>query len=286
MDMYKKKGKSKNTCSYCRQAGHNATKCDTAEYDWIMWSTGRVPLESPVLQTNVGWWYKDNYTHWYRSAKRAAEKRAASEAKQKAATKLPRRQSKCGFCGEENHTRRTCKTMKTVLADAYRANENWRRAFYQRMVREEGLSEGAAVKVDTARVGYWSRGKKKPEYAMGLISKINWDDLSLFTSNYNIDSHYRTDFLVQAIVNGEEVSLRFGDEFASEHGVVCSKTKSWVYGHNYISMVGRAEKELSEEWASEGMKDEIKFLFKKRSYAKLVEEGIIGVIDTWKDVSC
>ena len=243
MQIYKNKGKIKNSCSYCRQTGHNATKCDTAEYDWIMWSTGRVPLESPVLQTNVGWWYKDNYTHWYRSAKQ-------------------------------------------VMADAHRANENWRRAFYQRMVREEGLSEGAAVKVDTARVGYWSRGKKKPEYAMGLISKINWDDLSLFTSNYNIDSHYRTDFLVQAIVNGEEVSLRFGDEFASEHGVVCSKTKSWVYGHNYISMVGRAEKELSEEWASEGMKDEIKFLFKKRSYAKLVEEGIIGVIDTWKDVSC
>jgi hypothetical protein len=285
MRIYKNKGKVKNSCSYCRQTGHNATKCDTAEYDWIMWSTGRVPLESPILQTNVGWWYKDNYTHWYRSAKRTAEKRAESEARKEAATKLPRRQTKCGFCGEENHTRRTCKTMKQVLADAHRANENWRRAFYQRMVREEGLSEGAAVKVDTARSGYWSR-PKKPVYAMGLISKINWDDLSLFTSDYNISHDYRTDFLVEAIVNGENVALRFPAEFSTQHGEVCSKTKSWIYGHDYVSMVGRAERELSEEWASEGMKDEIKFLFKKRSYAKLVEEGIIGVIDTWKDVSC
>ena len=285
MEIYKNKGKSKNACSYCRQTGHNVASCKLAEYDWNEWSMGRVPLDSETLQTNAGWWYKENYTHWYRNSRAAYRKIEA--ARHKAKQNQPRRKTKCGFCGEQGHTRRTCAVMAQVLKDAYQANENWRRAFYQRMVVEEGLSEGAAVRVDRARHSYWSRNTHKPEYAMGLISSVNWDDLSFLSSHGHISSDYRTDLRVTAVVDGKTVDVIFKKWFERPDGkVVCAETKSWLYGPSYDSIVGKSEKPLSEEWASEGMKDEILFLLKKRNLEKLKEAGIMDAIDAWKDQSC
>jgi hypothetical protein len=177
--------------------------------------------------------------------------------------------------------------MAQVLKDAYQANENWRRAFYQLMVVEEGLSEGAAVRVDRARHSYWSRNTHKPEYAMGLISSVNWDDLSFLSSHGNISPDYRTDLMVTAVVDGKTVNVIFKKWFERPDGkVVCPETKSWLYGPSYDSIVGKSEKPLSEEWATEGMKDEILFLLKKRNLEKLKEAGIMDAIDAWKGQSC
>ena len=89
------------------------------------------------------------------------------------------------------------------------------------------------------------------------------------------------------VVDGKSEEVRFPKWFERADGkVVCCETKAWSYGPGYDSIVGKSEKPLSEEWASEGMKDEILFLLKKRNLQQLKDTGIMDAIDAWKGESC
>ena len=295
----KSSGSYETACSYCRQSGHNASNCKIAVWDYNEWYNGRVPKDNPHGQRPRWYEHYENYSKWFRDSMRATQKyqaREDREAKKKllAHQQRPTRaKPKCGFCGAEDHNRRNCPKMQQVIADASKANYNWRMAFYNSVVKERGLSVGAAIQVDTAD-GYYGRDPK-PELCMGLITSINLSELSFLSSQRNISHDFGERLQVIVNINGQTRNVQFEMEdrssysgksagLAAADGTVLAVQERWGrYGTaKFVSQVGRSVTELDEAWVSDGLQEEFSFLTKRKSYDWLEENGIIKAIDQWK----
>ena len=167
-----------NACTYCRQTGHNAAHCKIAVWDYNEWYNRRVPGDNPHGKRPQWYNHWENYGRWFRDSMRATEKynaRLRREEDRKKAKEtgiksgFTRAKSKCGFCGSPDHNRRACPVMTQFIGDAYKANQNWRRAFYD-FVQSQGIWIGAAIQVKE-QDSYWN--KQKGETKMGLITDIN-----------------------------------------------------------------------------------------------------------------
>ena len=65
--------------------------------------------------------------------------------------------------------------MTAMLDRLVSANQKWRQRFYDKFVTDLGLSVGAVVKVKQERS--WNTDEKE---LIGIITSINWDELSMF----------------------------------------------------------------------------------------------------------
>jgi len=273
MRAFKNKGTRTRACSYCRNHDHTATECKQAELDYLEWKAYRVPHKSPMWYT----WLRYDYTKWEKECERIADMRyKAEQRKNNPTTRAPR---SCGFCKDSGHTRRNCPEMQEVLSDAYKANQNWRKSFYKRFVKEMGISEGAAISVA------WNGGWRQPEKTgIGLVTEINWDKLSFLAAPKHLDYDYRTHLEVTVLIDGQQKRLTFSDGLMSNDSGLNRTLLHHMYHHNgvtYVETIGRAEKELDESWASEGMKDEFAWLTKSRTWERLDDLGILKAIRAW-----
>ena len=268
-------------CSYCGNKDHKVLACQQATADWLLWSKHRVPV-SPTSSYPYYWAYCRDYTKWFDSAAnahakiQAAKKREADKAQGRNSS--TRSKPKCGFCGNPNHNRRNCTTMATVVANAAKASQNWRKAFYKRFVKELGISEGAAVKV-----------KKRLNYsefteAIALVTSVNWDEVNFLCYDNSVEWDYRPRLKVQVLVGGEAQSMLFEDGVLKDRTsqLVASQYGGYYNSTTFVEVISRSERELGEEWVTEAMADEFGWLTKKRSESRLVDLGIIGAINSWK----
>ena len=283
MRIYKHKDERVNSCSYCRDPKHRATECATAAYDFQEWSNHRVPIKSPTAKG----WMRYDYTQWYKQAYRVREMVVRKEARanrKKAGTATRRAPSKCGFCGEQGHNRRNCGDLASYKQSFYTANQNWRRAVHQKLVKEMGISVGAAIKVDVTR-RHWNNQNAPPEYRIGLVTKVSWDSGSFLTPDTNISADYRDCVDITLLIDGEERTLAFTDALKDNFGRTVLPAPRWWGSYNiakFTEVVGPSKTPLDEKWVTEGMKNEFDFLLKKRSLAQLDDYRIIGQHDKWK----
>ena len=283
MRIYNEKNSRKNSCSYCRKTDHRATECETAAYDYVEWSSHRVPRNSASWYT----WLRYDYTQWHKQACRVRNmvvNKEAREAQKKAGTTTRRAASKCGFCGEQGHNRRNCESLASYKESFYTANQNWRRALHDKLVKEMGISVGAAIKVDVSRKR-WNSDNQDPEYHIGLVTAISWDKGSFLTPDRNIDSDYRDNIEITVLVNGESKSLCFTEELRDSAGRTIVPMPSWwgSYGIcKFVQVVGPSKTPLDEKWVTDGMKNEFDYLLKKRSLERLEDYRIIRQHDKWK----
>lgn len=285
MNIYEqsKTGKRRNSCSYCRQEGHNRSECTQVARDWRYWELYQIPpyyVTYFKAQTNPAGWAK-----WYEECRDAYAAQQAKKAK--ASTPVRRSVPKCGFCGATDHNRRNCNKMKSFLADCYKANENWRRAAHRLLSRELGLGVGAAVKIKNTRACYTG----EEEECIGLITSVNWDKLNIMTaydSTWEQREKYAQRLEVRVMVEGRSDSVLGLDTFIRKikpaYGMVVSVNNAGAYYGTslaYCETVGKAEKPLSEDWIT-SYKEAFDFLVKKRSYESLEQAGIVDLIDKWK----
>jgi hypothetical protein len=281
MQIYENKGsnRSKSRCSYCRSEDHVARDCPQVEKDWAYWKDFVVPPPSSQLQTG-GWRYyqrrnPDAWGKWYTHCKEALDKQIKYKAM--ANQPKPKRKAspkKCGFCGEAGHSRRNCDKMQTFLADAHKANENWRRAAYEILVKKMGLSVGAAIKVKYDNYGSDRREK------IALISSINWDKLNVTCANATYGD-YRQGLEIHCIVEGNTHRLSFSADDLRNTLKPTFQTVSGWSTWKYIGSVAPAPQPLDESWVTD-YKDAFEYLAKKRTYKRLDEESIINLIEYWK----
>ena len=284
MRIYQNKDRRGNACSYCRSTDHRATECPIAAYDWEEWSNHRVPVNSQ----SWGSWKRYDYNAWFKQARKVrgmVEAKQEREAAKKANGGTTRRAaSKCGFCGEQGHNRRNCESLATLKESFYTANQNWRRALYDKLVKEMGISVGAAIKVNMARAR-WNNQDPEPEYQVGLVTAISWNKGSFMTPDTHIDSDYRDDIEITVLVNGEKKTLAFYDGIKDSAGRVLLPKPRWWGSYmiaRFVSVIGPSKTPLDEKWVTEGMKNEFDYLLKKRSFDRLTELRIIGQHDKWK----
>ena len=287
-------GRSKSKCSYCRAEGHNATQCPRVaeDYAYFTKSPPVIPIGVSTTTQTCHWFAQPRYWgEWFTKcgdahAKQVTAKKRASSSSTRSARSAP----KCGFCGSKNHNRRNCQAMDKYVLDAIEANRNWRRAFYQKFVTELGISEGALLNLKE-RQGYGSNVDTK-EF-IGVVTSVNWDELSLFCSTNNDpsrycyrDSQYKQHLVVTVQIGNETKSVSFGEE---GFGFVTGNTKKNLvkYSGNrwnapeFVSVLSPSETPVGEEWINEGHAKAMAFLTKKRSQEKLDGEDVTALIKHW-----
>ena len=286
---------SRNSCSYCREPGHNITICPHVVPDWASWLRMEVPLKDPKcwvynskMTGNRGHWYiyPRYWGEWYQASRDANEKQEKARAKKNVATPVVRRASKCGFCAGTDHNRRKCAEMLVFREKANRANQAFRRLAYDRIVTEHGLSAGALVEVISSQYDY-STGSHEPK-SLGVctVTSISWDTMSITSDPKSLTPplsyELRTPILVEFVTgDGRKRSINLNLDYI----VALPDSTVSKYNRGSISQViSPSPTPLDEQWVQDGRQDAFDWLAKKKSLFWLKANGVVGLVDKWAEV--
>ena len=297
-----KNNKSKATCGYCREEGHNQYQCSHVKGDWENFlSKWRIPVDeknNPIkrgynsiaptinlepLTVNL---YNSAFVSWFKSCRKAY---VVQKERGFLLTGKPKRKATatrtCGFCGEENHTRRKCPTMEQFLKDCYKANENWRQACYKELVEIGGLSVGACVEVTTS--AGW---REESKTAVGIITKINWDTINVLSGSTGHSDFAHSPLRVEVLIGNER---RLLDNLEAMFSII-GKNGTLGYGYNtkrasLNKIITHSPTPLPPEWIT-SYKESFETLVKKKTLDQL-ENGmassyrapnLVAQINAWK----
>ena len=295
--------RSKSTCGYCRETGHNQYQCPHVKSDWENFlSRLEIPKDKNGQPIKRGYNYvtwnssgfdpiKDDICNnalasWFRNCKKAyieQKKRGFSKDHKKRGSATSRT---CGFCGGKDHTRRNCTKMEQFLKDCYKANENWRRAAYKQLVEDGGLSVGACVEVMVPDGNYYGGSKIKK---VGIIKSINWNTVNVLSSANKYSDFASSPLNVIVMIDGKDHKItNLHDKFSTigENG----KTPYyWGNSCDLAKVITHSPTPLPPEWIT-SYKESFDTLVKKRTYQQLQNgmkseyraPNLVAHINAWK----
>ena len=307
--------RNKASCSYCRNEEHQVIDCPHVKPDWAIFQTLCIPSSLATHWTNtpVGnsngqqhWntqsatanWYKapTGWSKWYAECEKAHIKVIKAEERKARSTDKIKKSSKCGFCESAHHNRRACPSMDALNERIIKANAHWRRRFYDRIVEDLGLGNGALVKV-LKKTGAWNSGQST-EY-VGIITSINFDEVNMFSyaeqasTNWGsrLDHKFQSPVTIKAIVDGVEGQMTLAPinpqgnypSFNDEHGrpLVDVFANNWGASH-FAEVISPTKQPLSDEWVSGGQEECVQFITKKYSLAKLKKQNVISTLENYE----
>ena len=308
-------GNASPSCSYCRDPRHRATDCPHVAGDWAMFQKFLIPCSDPNNWTNNpispisgqrSWntqestarWNKEpsEWGKWYTRCERAYQKQQQAKVRQRR-TGTTRRVSQCGFCGSLHHNRRNCDKMTAYTNRIVKANQVWRQRFYDKFVTEMGLSVGAVIKVKQR-----ARYNTPEEEKIGIITSINWDELSMFcytddknrSWNTRVDPKFQQTLRINIQVDGTNQTLSFitRDQsthsgyielLSDAHGGLVDRFEGWR-NVVYLETIARSETPLDEEWVSQGHEECAKFITKKYSKQKLDDWNVTSILEKTEQI--
>ena len=300
-----KSNKSKATCGYCRETGHNQYQCPHVKGDWENFlSRLEIPKDKDGNLIKRGWnyasWRTDDFdplqhditnnglSSWFRNCRKAylVQKERGFNLEHK--TKRGGTNRTCGFCGDKDHTRRNCPKMEQFLKDCYKANENWRQAAYKQLVENGGLSVGACVQV-SYETGSW--GNKQLHKSTGIITDINWDTVNVFSGMSKHSDDVYSPVTVTVLVDGERRRLA---NLPSLFNTIGENGKIATYWNSeqpcdLIKVITNSPTPLPPEWVT-SYKESFGTLVKKRNYEQLQNgmkshwrpANLLAHINAWK----
>ena len=275
MRIYEQRYTAKRTthCPTCGNTGHMWMTCPVPAKTMELKKQGKEPdvsLFSPWYQNSYGRRDTDGklvyHDRIFRSMEIAYEKqqrRIQARKERKARQehfygKPKKRVTSCGFCGETGHNRRNCEVMKNFIDDLGRASQNYRKLFYERMVKGKGFAEGAllALSANHFRInGNWVEDWS----GIGIITEISWDqvNMGLALSSWDYKSTLRIGVLIDGNTHYFEnpfynlvVSDIDKNNNRGEIAELFSAGSSW--GARIDSILAPSENIPSEEWFNDG----------------------------------
>ena len=294
------RNKSQSSCSYCRSEDHNASSCPHVAEDHKWWSQLIVPSKDPNNWTHhapkdkwgssMGTYYQSpyNWGKWYDSCLKAYKKQQLKAIPNPMGRKL-KEASRCGFCGSFEHNRKSCSELKNIKSRLITQNTLWRQRFYNKVVAEMGISDGAILQLDKKTYN----GNTK-ETLMGIVTSINWKELSMFcmdkaskSSNYRLDYSYKQYVTVECLINGQKqkVALWNDDQNLSDNvGTVANQTNSYWSSPTLTNVIGRSETPMPIEWINDGHAELVDWLVGKRSLEQLKQKGVIEHLEALEKI--
>ena len=307
--------RSKSSCSYCRDEDHQVIDCPHVKSDWALFKAKVLPhsvasnwTNNPVSNSNgqrhwttqsaTANWYKcpTGWSKWYAECEKAHIKVIKADERKAMVSTKTKRATKCGFCGSTDHNRRACPSMDALNKRIIKANAHWRRRFYDRIVEDLGLGNGALVKV-LKKTGSWNSGQST-EY-VGIITSINFDEVNMFSyaeqasNNWGsrLDHKFQSPVIIKAIVDGVEGHVTLAPinpqsnypSFNDEHGrpLVDVFSSGWGAGH-FKEVISPTKQPLSDEWVSGGQEECVQFITKKYSLEKLKKQNVIATLENYE----
>jgi len=297
--------RSKATCGYCRESGHNQYQCPHVKGDWENFlSRLEIPKDKDGKPIRRGYNYAmysgfdqfDPLKHdiannalasWFRNCKKAYIKQKERGFKldgthKRSASSAPK---KCGFCGSTNHTRRSCPTMKQFLEDCYKANENWRRAAYHEIVQRWGISVGACVQVNVG--GRWHGEAKETKIA--IIKSINWDTINVLSAADQRSSFAVSPLEIEVLADGKVYKVSNAKDCFKTIGENGSLGYYWGEKVELVKVITHSPTPLPPEWIT-SYKESFNTLAKKKTLDQLKNgmaseyraPNLVAHIDAWK----
>ena len=139
-------------CGYCYEKGHNKSACPKRKVD---------------LKQNIEDYTKklaeNKFSHDYERTNIERYLRHTKDQLHKMETRGQNR--KCGFCGEEGHTRRTCTHRKAKVAEQMAKTIALRKGTAQRMIAD-GFGPGALIQVNHPR--------KSDERVLAVVTGVDF----------------------------------------------------------------------------------------------------------------
>ena len=298
-----------------RQTHKRDTHCPTCGNTGHMWMTCPVPAKMVELEKQGKEPDVSLYSHWqantwgrrdvhgdmiykdriFRTMRRQFDKQQERIAKRKKQKELheqrfgkpAKRTSSCGFCGGHYHNRRNCDIMFNFQDDLIRASTNYRKKFYERLVKKQGFAEGALVAVSASHVHFNNKWEENFE-GLGIITKISWDKVNL---GLTLNSwEYRSKLRVDILVNGQTVTsdnpfkgmvdadTSDGGKKGEIAGLFANASNG--YGVQIDSVLAPSENIPSEEWFNEGYTDCWEWITKNKSLSD-VSYRLAPLIAQW-----
>lgn len=249
MRLYEQRNDTRSIqCNYCYVIGHNKRYCPAMKAHWdanpqvheTYDHDSVVGVDKAMFPTQYQQWYgDDNAKNQFRAHWQYMKTRYAP----KTETKTPRKATKCGFCGEEGHTRRNCKAMKNFVHVLEECNKEYRSQFYDRYIEGMGLGAGALVQM--------SVGNER-EPVIGLVTEFNVNEI-VFTNLKNRWSDYHSKAKMYYMIDGCKWSREFSSllhdenyyDNHKEHGVWSEFYSHWGALRGVLSP---APNRPSKEW--------------------------------------
>ena len=321
--------KSASTCSFCRNPNHQATVCPHVPVIWKSLQMNMIPVVYMKKEC-------DKISHWtplkwmlnphqwgdlYKATEKAQTmqvKYLLRKAKKKGTTLKEKRIPKCGWCGTDGHTRRTCKDQKLMVSRLKQANKNYRRHVYDSFVKEQGLSDGALIRLKVTVAKSYNTPEVERDITT-LCTGVNWDTINLFADYKPSQRSWRDNEKIRQTVGctaekiqniekfiKSQITLRVDNQAIREMlrggssesgalglplqgGAVTTTTGarlSFYVSNNVIisdvKVISRAPQVLAEDWV-DGYADEMTVIFKKYSKAELDYIGAISHINEWSN---
>jgi len=256
-------------CSYCFETGHNKRYCPTMKAQWdanpqvheTYDHDSLVEIDKTMFPNGYQTYYGDEQAknqfrgHWEYMQNRYAPK---------AETNKARKATKCGFCGEEGHTRRNCESMKNFVYVLEQTNREYRSQFYDRYIEGMGLGAGALVQMRTGN---------ETESIVGLVTGFNPNDI-VFTNLKSRWSDYHSKVKMTYMVDGQQWTREFSSliydkdyyDNHKEHGVWSEFYSHWGSLRGVLSP---APNRPSKEWFM-GQAPCFNWIVKKRDQGTLI----------------
>ncbi len=143
-------------CGHCYEKGHNKSAC---------------PKRKTDLKANIERYTKElAQDNWAYDWERTNTERYLQRSKEQLHKMETRGQSrKCGFCGEEGHTRRTCPHRKAKVTEATSRAIDLRKFAAKQMVAE-GFGPGALIQVPHPRHG-------SEQQVLAVVTSVNFEEI-------------------------------------------------------------------------------------------------------------
>ena len=143
-------------CGHCWEKGHNKSACPKRKQD-LKESIERYTKE--LAEDNWAYdWEKANTERYLRNSKDQLHKMETRG-----------QNRKCGFCGEEGHTRRTCPHRKAKVAEATTSAIDLRKFAAKQMIAE-GFGPGALIQVPHPRHG-------SDQQVLAVVTSVNFEEI-------------------------------------------------------------------------------------------------------------
>ncbi len=309
-----------SSCSFCGNEDHQATVCPHVPIIWAALQDARIPVEYISSQQSSNHYtpfrWMSNPHMWgdlYKHTEKANEKQVAYQLRKsnKTKSKTNRRSNKCGYCGEEGHTRRTCTEKASMIALLRKANKNYRQHVYDTLVSEQGLSDGALVSFRAQKESSYRGSDGYDKTITTLCTGVNWETINLFSDF--VATKHSSWRIPESVGCGsdklENIKMFLSSSIdlkVSSQGLLSEQAHQRVGGFVLISpnrkglsttsnaslgyydrpkitdvrVVSRAPQVLSEDWV-DGYSDEMSVIFTKFSSAQLDYIGAIKHIEEW-----
>jgi hypothetical protein len=262
---------NKNTisCGYCQKIGHSKRFCPTMESHWNQNKDtyGKTTEEIVGVDKTM---FPQLWQSYYSDVQALIQFKQHWEYMQnrfepKAKVSKPRKPSKCGFCGDTAHTRRTCSLMGEFVQVLEDTNRAYRKQFYDVVFKEYGIGIGAFVK--------YQYGWYNPQQGTTLIHEVDYDSISIgnLKSRWN---DYSTTLRILGMSSDTNKKFNFGTHLFVQTGFLIPRKLKHLGSHDsegILDVIAPAPSIPDEDWFL-GQSPAFDWVVKKKSLRSLFEQ--------------